>query len=267
MSNSNGKPLGIVTGASSGIGYELAKELAKRGFDLIVAAEDPGIERAAGEIGRTGSKVIPVQIDLATYDGVENFYKSVKAGGRPVDVAVLNAGVGVGGDFTRETDLQAELNLIDINVVSPVHLAKRVLKDMVERKQGRVLITSSIAAMAPGPFEAVYAASKAFLFSFSHALRNELQDSGVTVTALMPGPTETNFFHRAGMDNTKIGQSEKDDPAQVAREGIEALMAGEDHVVAGSFKNKVFAATGRIAPETAAKLHGEEAKPGSDKAA
>jgi short-subunit dehydrogenase len=145
-------------------------------------------------------------------------------------------------------------------VTSAVHLTKRVAKDMVARKQGRILFTSSIAAAAPGPFEAVYAASKAFLFSFSEALRNELQDTGVTVTAFMPGATETNFFQRAGMDDTKVGQSEKDDPAEVAREGVEALLAGKDRVVAGSFKNKLFAAAGRMMPETAAGMHRRQAE-------
>lgn len=267
MSPDNSKPFGYVTGASSGIGLELAKELARRGYDLIVAAEDAGIEAAARSIAQSGAGITPMQVDLATYEGNEKLYDGIKATGRPVDVAVLNAGVGVGGDFTRETDLQAEINLIRLNVISPVHLAKRTLKDMVARDQGRVLIVSSIAAMMPGPYEACYAASKAFLFSFSHALRSELKDTGITVTALMPGATETNFFHRAGMDGTKIGKEEKDDPAEVAREGIDALLSGEDHVVAGAMKNKFFAALGRLFPETAAEVHRREAEPEAHKAA
>jgi uncharacterized protein len=254
------RPIAAVTGASSGIGLELAKELARKGFDLVVAAEDPGIESAARDISALGANVFPVQVDLADYDGVEKFYRELKAR-EPVDIVAINAGIGVGGDFARETDLKAELRLIDLNVTSCVHLAKRVVPDMLPRKQGRILITSSIAATAPGPFEAVYAASKAFLFSFSEALRNELKDSGITVTALMPGATETNFFHRAGMDNTKVGQSEKDDPAEVARDGIQALMAGKDRVVAGSFKNTVLATAGRVAPATAAEVHRKQAEP------
>jgi uncharacterized protein len=254
------RPIAAVTGASSGIGLELAKELARKGFDLVVAAEDPGIESAARDISALGANVLPVQVDLADYDGVEKFYRELKTR-EPVDIVAINAGIGVGGDFARETDLKAELRLIDLNVTSCVHLAKRVVPDMLPRKQGRILITSSIAATAPGPFEAVYAASKAFLFSFSEALRNELKDSGITVTALMPGATETNFFHRAGMDNTKVGQSEKDDPAEVARDGIQALMAGKDRVVAGSFKNTVLATAGRVAPATAAEVHRKQAEP------
>jgi uncharacterized protein len=182
-----------------------------------------------------------------------------------VDAIAINAGVGVGGDFARATSLQAELDLINLNVTSSVHLAKRVVKDMVDRGQGRILFTSSIAATMPAPFEAVYGASKAFLLSFSEALGNELKGTGVTVTALMPGATETNFFHRAAMDDTKVGASQKDDPAEVARGGFEALMAGEDKVIAGSFKNKLQGGLGsRILPETVkAELHRKQAEPGS----
>jgi short-subunit dehydrogenase len=266
MSNLESRPLAAITGASCGIGFELARELSNRGYDLIIAAEDDGISDAARALEQSGALVTAVQVDLANYDGVEKLYSEIEALGRPLDVVAINAGVGVGGDFARETDLRAEVNLINLNVTSAVHLAKRVLPGMAERKQGRVLFTSSIAGVAPGPFEAVYAASKAFLFSFSEALRNELKDSGVTVTALMPGATETNFFHRAGMDDTKVGQSEKDDPAEVAREGVDALLAGRDRVVAGSFKNKLFATAGRLMPETAAGMHRKQTEPAETKA-
>jgi uncharacterized protein len=166
--------------------------------------------------------------------------------------------------FARGTELRDELNLINLNVTSAVHLAKRVMKDMAERGRGRVLFTSSIAGTMPAPFEAVYSASKAFLTSFAQAIRNEMKDTGVTVTALMPGATETNFFHRAGLDDTKLGVSEKDDPAEVAREGYEALMAGKDHVVAGSFKNKVQAVAGHALPDPiVAEMHRKQSEPGS----
>lgn len=254
----NTKALAVVTGASSGIGLELAKEFARRGFDLAIVADSPKIHQAAGEIRALGANVDAVQIDLSTYEGVEQFYSGI---GRPVDAIAINAGVGVGGDFTRQTNLEAELKLIDLNVKSTVHLAKLALKDMLANNRGRVLFTASIASAAPGPFEAVYAASKAFVFSFSEALRNELRDTEITITALMPGATETNFFHRAGMDETKVGQSKKDDPAEVAREGVEALLSDKDRVVAGSFKNKLFAAAGRLAPEAAADMHRKEAEP------
>lgn len=263
--NSSDKPFAVITGASSGIGFELARVFAENGFDLLITAEDAGITGAAQRIGSNGTIVKAVQADLAKYDGVEQLYREIKAVGRPVDAVAINAGVGVGGDFARSTDLQAELNLVDLNVRSTVHLAKRVLHDMAERKAGRVLFTSSIAATLPGPFEAVYAASKAFILSFSEALRNELKDTGIVVTALMPGPTETNFFHRAGMDDTKVGASKKDDAAQVARQGYEALMAGDDKVIAGSFKNKLEGGIGaRVLPETVkAELHRKQAEPGS----
>ena len=264
MNNLLTRPLAVVTGASNGIGYELAKQFAQNGFDLIITATGATINEAARDFEELGAKVEIVQADLATYDGVEKLYKQIQATGRPVDAIAINAGVGVGGDFARETDLQDELNLINLNVVSSVHLAKRVVKDMVERGQGRILFTSSIAAIMPGPFEAVYAASKAFIHSFSSALRNELKDTGVTVTSLMPGPTDTNFFHRAGMDDTKVGAGEKDDPAQVAKQGFEALMAGEDAVIAGSLKTKLMGNVSKVLPDTVkAEQHRQLTEPGS----
>ena len=264
MNSSLTKPLAVVTGASNGIGYELAKQFAQNGFDLLVTATGPSINEAAQAFEDLGAKVETVQSDLATYDGVETLYNKIKATGRAVDAIAINAGVGVGGDFARETDLKDELNIINLNVVSSVHLAKRVVKDMVERGKGRILFTSSIAALMPGPFEAVYAASKAFVHSFSEALRNELKDTGVTVTALMPGPTDTNFFHRADMDDTKVGASQKDDPAEVAKQGFDALMAGKDDVIAGSLQTKLQGAVSKVLPDTVnAELHRQLSEPGS----
>ena len=264
MNSSLTRPLAVVTGASNGIGYELAKQFAQNGFDLLVTSTGPSINEAAIAFEKLGAQVETVQADLATYDGVETLYNKIKATGRSVDAIAINAGVGVGGDFARETDLKDELNLIELNVVSSVHLAKRVLKDMVDRDQGRILFTSSIAALMPGPFEAVYAGSKAFLHSFSEALRNELKDTGVTVTSLMPGPTDTNFFHRAGMDDTKAGADKKDDPAMVAKQGFEALMAGKDSIVAGSLKTKLMGTVSKVLPDTAnAEGHRQLTEPGS----
>ena len=264
MNSSLTRPLAVVTGASNGIGYELAKQFAQNNFDLLVTATGPSINEAAQAFEKLGARVETVQADLATYEGVETLYDKIKATGRSVDAIAINAGVGVGGDFASETDLNDELNLINLNVVSSVHLAKRVVKDMVDRDRGRILFTSSIAALMPGTFEAVYAASKAFIQSFSEALRNELKDTGVTVTALMPGPTDTNFFHRAQMDDTKVGADEKDDPAQVAKQGFEALMAGKDHVIAGSLKTKTMGAASKILPDTLkAQLHRQLTEPGS----
>jgi short-subunit dehydrogenase len=249
MTSPSAAPLAVVTGASSGIGLSLAGQFAKHGFDVVIAAEDAELQDAARSLGEVGTSVLPVQVDLATHEGVRELYRAIVATGRPVDSLAINAGVGVGGAFT-ETDLDAELNLIALNVTSAVHLAKLVLPEMVARGHGRVLFTSSIAASAPGPFHATYAASKAFLHSLSESIRNELKDTGVTVTALMPGPTDTEFFERAGMQDTRVGSTKhKDDPDDVARQGFDALMSGEHHVVAASLKNKAMVASGRVMPE------------------
>jgi len=238
MENSYSSQLAVVTGASSRIGLELAKVFAEHGYDVIMAAEDGGIESAADQVHSLGVIATPVQVDLATGIGVQRLYGRIQAMGRPVDAIAINAGVGVSGPFL-ETDLDAELNLINLNVVSTVCVAKLVLCDMAQRGSGRVLFTSSIAADTPAPFDAIYGASRAFVQSFAEALRNELKDTGITVTSLQAGPTDTNFFRRADMEDTKVGAGKKDDPADVARQGFEAMMSGKDHVVAGSMKNKV----------------------------
>ncbi|WP_433088123.1 SDR family NAD(P)-dependent oxidoreductase [Dactylosporangium sp. CA-052675] len=265
MTDSTQRPLAVVTGASSGIGYELAKQFALHDFDLLIAAEDDGIEQAAQGLRRDGrTQVEAVRTDLATFDGVEALWRAIGETGRAVDAVAINAGRGAGGAFAHDTDLRDELNIIDVNVTSTVHLAKRVLPAMVRRGRGRVLFTSSIASTMPGSYQAVYNASKSFVQSFAQAVRDELKDTGVTVTALMPGPTDTNFFARADMEDTKVGAGPKDDPAQVAEQGFEALMRGDDHVVAGSFKNKVQAVAGKALPDTTkAGMHRKMAEPGS----
>jgi short-subunit dehydrogenase len=260
------RPWAVVTGASTGIGLELAKQFAKNGFDLLIVADEAAIVQAGEKMQQPGIEVRTLEVDLAESEGVERLYREIQSSGRPLDAIAINAGVGAGGDFVREGDLETELNVIDLNVRSTVHLAKRVLEDMVERGQGRVLFTSSIASTMPGTFNAVYNASKAFIQSFAQAIRNELKDTGITITALMPGPTETEFFHRADMDDTKVGSSGKDDPADVAREGFEALMAGKDHVIAGSFKNKFQATMAHVLPDTVlAEMHRGEAQHGTAK--
>ncbi|MGZ3147000.1 SDR family NAD(P)-dependent oxidoreductase [Lentzea chajnantorensis] len=258
--------LAVVTGASSGIGYELAKVLADNGFDVVVAAEDERITDTAAQLAlRSGGvHVEPVRADLSTFEGVESLVSRVRALGRPVEVLAVNAGVGVGGDFVRDTSLDDNLEVVDLNVRSAVHLSHRLVGDMAARRQGKVLYTSSIAATAPGPFHSVYAASKAFLASFAQGLREELRDTGVTVTTLMPGPTDTEFFDRAGMQDTKVATGDKDDPAEVAQQGFDALMKGDDHVVAGSVRNKVQAVAGRVAPDPVkAKVMRSMTEPGS----
>jgi uncharacterized protein len=265
MTTPNGKQFAVVTGASSGIGLELAKQLAAHGYDLLVIAEDEGIERAAAGLRSDGAvEVIAVRADLARSDGVEKAWAAIEATGRDIDAVALNAGRGIGGAFVGGTDLSEEFNVIDVNVTSTVHLAKRVLPPMVARGAGRVLFTSSVASMMPGTYQAVYNASKSFVQSFAEALRAELKDSGVTVTALMPGPTDTNFFDRADMRDTRVGAGAKDDPAVVAEQGIKALLGGEEKVVAGSLKTRAQGMASKVLPDAAkAEMHRRMAEPGS----
>jgi uncharacterized protein len=252
----------LVTGASSGIGLELAKQFVLHDFDLVVCAEDAAISQAAGALSASGASVTPVQVDLRTSDGVESLYSAATAVGRPLDAAALNAGVGLGGPFV-ETDLAAELDMIDLNVKSTVHLAKRLLVDMVARNEGRMLITSSIASTTPGSFQSVYNATKSFLQSFAEAVQNELKHTGVVVTSLMPGPTDTRFFSRAEMEDTRVGQGSKDDPAKAAAQGFDALMEGEPRVVAGSLKTKTMEAANKVLPDAVkAEQHRKMAEPG-----
>jgi uncharacterized protein len=263
MATSSSKPFAVVTGASSGIGYELARQFAQNGFDLLIASQGGGIRDAARNLEALGAEVISVQVDLADHAGIHQLISQMQQAGRPVEAIALNAGVGVSGRFI-ETDLGEELNMVRLNVISVLHLLKYVAKDMVGRGAGRILITSSIAGTMPTPYEAVYGATKAFERSLAQSIREELKDTGVTVTALMPGATETNFFTRAHAEDTKLGQSEKDDPAEVAKEGFEAMMAGKDHVVAGSLKNKLQAAAGYALPDPlVAKAHAGMSAPGS----
>jgi short-subunit dehydrogenase len=258
-------PLALVTGASSGIGRELAKEFARNGFDLVITAEDAALEAVAAELGGGADpvQVQAVRTDLRTSAGVERLYAAVTATGRPLTAAALNAGVGQGGAFV-DNDLADEFAIIDLNITSTVHLAKLVLRDMVARNDGKMLITSSIASTMPGAFQAVYNASKSFLQSFAEAVQSELRDTGVTVTSLMPGPTETEFFRRAELEDTKMGQASKDDPAQVAAQGFEAMMAGADKVVAGSLTTKAQEAVNKVLPDKVkAAGHRKMAEPGS----
>jgi short-subunit dehydrogenase len=260
------RPLALVTGASSGIGRELAREFATHDFDVIAVAEDDEIVGAVKDLQRHGTTIEALKVDLSKDDGVERCWEYVRSRGRPLDAAALNAGVGSGGAFA-ETDLEKELELVDLNCRSTVHLAKYVVRDMVERDEGRILFTSSIASTMPGSFQAVYNASKSFVQSFALALRDELKDTGVTVTSLMPGPTETEFFERAEMEDTAVGASDsKDSPADVARDGFEALMAGKERVVAASMSTKIQGRAGRFMPDSVkAKMHRKMAEPGSAK--
>ena len=258
--NRAARPLAIVTGASSGIGYELAKRCAAEGFDLLVAADDPRIEEAARALGQAGGSVEAVQVDLATPEGVDRLLAAVKD--RPIDALLANAGHGLGRAFLDQ-DWDEIRHVIDTNVTGTVYLLHKVGREMAGRGHGRILITGSIAGFMPGTYQAVYNGTKAFIDMFAYALRAEVQGRGVTVTCLLPGATETDFFERADMMDTKVGRAEKDDPADVAENGFKAMMAGESGVVSG-WQNKLQVALAKVLPETMmADQHARQAAPGS----
>jgi uncharacterized protein len=256
------RPFALVTGASTGIGYELAKTCSENGFDLLIAADEPKIEEAARELRQLGAKVAAVQADLATLEGVDELYATAQRLGRPVDALLANAGRGLGHGFLDQ-NFDDVMRVVNTNITGTLYLLQKVGRDMRARGAGRILITGSIAGFMPGTYQAVYNATKAFLDSFSFALRHEIKDSGVTVTCLMPGATETDFFERADMLDTKIGQSKKDDPAEVARTGFKAMMRGEGDVVTG-WHNKLQTAIASITPAgILAEQHRRAAQPGS----
>ena len=255
--------LAVVTGASSGIGYNLAKVFAENGYDLVIDAEDARLGKAAADFKSMGVNVTAVKADLATFDGCKQFWQQVEAVGRKVDAVAINAGVGVGGLFV-DTDLEKEINLVRLNVESTVHIAKYAVRKLVAQKDGRILITSSIAAEMIAPKEAVYAASKAFDLSFGKSLRYELKDTGVSVTVLQPGPTDTDFFNRSDLGATKVGAEGKheSEPYEVAKQGFKALMAGDEHVYSASLKTKLEGAMMGIVPEALqAKMHEKSTEP------
>lgn len=259
--------LAVVTGASMGIGYNLAKVFAENGFDLVLASEPEGLAKAEAEFRALGVQVTSVAADLSKYDEVMRFWREVEAVGRPVDAIAINAGIGVGGLFA-ETPLEEEIRLVRTNVEGTVHLAKHAVQHMVAKGSGRILITASIASEMVAPREAVYAASKSFDLSFAKSLRAELKETGVTVTALQPGPTDTHFFDRAGLHDTKAGTESKkqSDPYDVAKQGFKALMEGDDHVYSASLATKVQGALMDLVPESVqAKMHDSMAKPLSEK--
>jgi uncharacterized protein len=259
--------LAVVTGASSGIGLSLAKELGSRGYDLIVCSSGERLPDATETIRSLGTEVTEVTADLSTREGVELLCNKIGSLGRPVSVACINAGIGVGGQFW-ETDLDEELKMVELNCTGTVQLAKYVVRHMRELNLGKILFTSSIAGEMVAPREAVYAATKAFVLAFAQSIRYELRDTGITVTALQPGPTDTDFFHRAGMDNTQVGSEGKKQshPDDVAKDGINALFAGKDHVYSHSATTKLEGAVANLVPGSVkASMHEKMAKPLIDK--
>jgi short-subunit dehydrogenase len=240
----------------------LARQCAKQNWDLIIAADETEIEVAADELRREGGKVEAVRANLATLEGVDRLY--AKIGGRPVAALLANAGRGLGKAFLDQ-NFDNVRYVIDTNITGTIYLVQKVARDMHAQGEGRILITGSIAGYMPGAYQAVYNGTKAFLDSFSYALREELKDTGISVTCLMPGATDTDFFRRADMLDTKVGAQKKDDPADVARDGFKAMMAGDGGVVSG-FHNKMQVAASRIVPdEILAKKHAEMAGPGTAK--
>ena len=257
------RPLAVITGASTGIGYELAKIAAGDGYDLIIASDEAEINDRRHDFGVFGVEVKGVRADLGTEAGVDKLLDCI--GNRPVALLMANAGIGAGGAFLDQ-DFHRAKDVVDLNVTGTISLIHAVGRRMRARGEGRILITGSIADDIPGSFNLVYNASKAFVDSFAQGLRNELKDSGVTVTCLMPGPTDTEFFERADMLDTSVGQDEKkDDPADVAADGYRAMMAGEAGVVAGSFMNKVQSLFSNILPDNIlAQMHRQMAEPKED---
>jgi uncharacterized protein len=254
--------LAIVTGASTGIGFELAAQTAQRGYDLIVVADEPLIDAAARDFQRFGTQVEAVQADLGTIEGVDTLLAAAR--GRPIDLLCANAAISTGGAFL-DIDVAKWRHSIDTNVTGTVYLLQKVLRDMVARGDGKILVTGSIAGYIPGSFNAIYNATKAFIDNFTEALRNEIKDvEGVTLTTLMPGATDTEFFARAEMLDTAVGQDEhKADPAKVAKDGLDALFAGKGHVVSG-LSNKIQVLGAGVVPQSVlAERHRKLAEPGS----
>ena len=261
-SRSGARPLAIVTGASSGIGYELAKSCARNGFDLLIAADRPALETAAEDFRQLGAEVDAIKVDLSTTQGVDQLYGAL--GGRDVEALLANAGHGLGHAFLDQ-DFEEAHHVIDTNITGTVYLIHKIGRGMRSRGKGRILITGSIAGFIPGTYQAVYNGTKAFMDSFAFALRAELKESGVTVTCLMPGVTDTEFFARANLLDTKVGAGKKDDPADVAKIGFEAMMKGDGDVVSG-WKNKIQSAIANVTPAgMLAEQHRKMAEPGSAK--
>jgi short-subunit dehydrogenase len=261
--NELGKGLAVITGASRGIGYELAKCAAREGYDLIIAADETRIQQAAASLNEFGTSVQAIETDLSTEDGVDRLMEAIEASGRSVDLLMADAGRGLGKGFLDQ-DFGEARKVVDTNIVGTIYLVQQIGNLMRSRGEGRILLTGSIAGFMPGSYQAVYNGTKAFINSFSFALREELKDTGVTVSCLMPGATDTEFFRRADLMDTSVGQAKKDDPAEVAQIGFDAMMDGEGDVVSG-WKNKLQAAVANMTPASIlAHQHAKMAEPGSD---
>jgi short-subunit dehydrogenase len=265
--NNTGK-YALITGGTSGIGLELAKLFAKDQYNLIIIARDQTeLETTSNELKQSGVQVMTIAKDLFQPNAAEEVYNEVILKGIDIDVLVNNAGHGLYGEFIH-TDLKMEIDIIHLNIISLITLSKFFVRDMVKRGSGKILNTSSIASKSPGPWQSVYHGTKAFVQSFTEALRYEVKEKGVSVTALLPGATDTDFFNKADMLDSKLLQDPDNlaDPAQVAKDGYEALMAGKDMVVSG-FKNKIQVMMNNITPDemSAASLAKQQEPVGHEK--
>ena len=252
----------LITGATSGIGYELAKLFAKDQYNLVLVARDETqLNLKADEFRAMGVDVKVLSKDLFNRAETLSIYQEVKSMGIEVEVLINDAGQGIYGEF-KDTELERELDIIELNVSAVVILTKAFLKDMLSRNSGMILNLASIASKAPGPWQSVYHGTKAFVLSFTEAIREELKETGITITALLPGATATDFFNKAGMNRSKIVQEEElDDPAKVAKDGYEALLAGRDKVISG-LKNKIkVGMTNMTSDSAAAHMMAEQQKP------
>lgn len=254
--------IAVVTGASTGIGFELARCTAADGYDLVIAADEPEIHEAADLLGEYGVSIRAVEADLSTPEGIARLVDVIADDGRPVELLMANAGRGLGHGFLDQSfdDIR---RVVDTNLMGTLDLVHRVGRQMREQRFGRILFTGSIAGYMPGAFQAVYNGTKAFIDSFSYALREELRDTGVSVTVLIPGPTETEFFERADLMDTEMGQAEKDDAGYVARAGYRAMMSGDADIVTGWSNRLQTAMASFMSPETLARRHRKLAEPGS----
>ncbi|MBJ6120844.1 SDR family NAD(P)-dependent oxidoreductase [Sphingomonas mollis] len=261
MADRNGK-FAIITGASTGIGFELATLAAKDGYDILVVANESLIEAAATDFRQFGTDVQAIEADLSTIDGVDALLSA--ADGRRIDVLCANAGHGLGSGFLDQR-VDDWRSVVDTNITGTLYLMQRVMPAMVARNDGKVLVTGSVAGYIPGAFQAVYNGSKAFIDSFTEALRNEIKDAdGVTLTTLMPGPVDTEFFDRADMNDTSVGADpNKSDPADVAKDGWDALMGGKPSIFSG-WKTKLQGVLANVTPGSVlAEQHRKMAEPGS----
>lgn len=240
-------PIALVTGASSGIGFQIARQLAYRGHDIIGVGSSDRVFELPQKLADV--EVIPLRADLADRTQVDNLWKEVESTGRPLDVAALNAGKSLGGAFI-DTDIEDELSMLALNVTGQVVLAKHIARQMAARRSGRILITSSLSATTPTPYESIYGPTRAFMYNFAQGLREEMHEHGVNVTALLPGATATEFHDRAKMQNTKFGDNSwKNDPELVATLGVDALFANRDHVIGGDRDTKLAALRNKVTPE------------------